>query len=275
MNTKRFLAIIVVAVILLPAVAQISKTYMQIVEDAEANCMKGRWDDAEHQLQTAMRLEPDNPLNVMLMANLGMIRYYQGNDSMALATLDSAHRMAPKTTVILENRAQVLLSINRIEDAMADYDTIITLDSLNTYSRYIRGLLHLQKGDTVAAALDFEALDRLAPDSLDTNIAWASYASYTGDWQQAERRLNRVISQDAAPEFLIERARARIHTDNLQGASDDLARVLLHHPKNAEAYLLRARVNYLRYRFDDAAADARKAVSLGACPEEVAPYLKK
>lgn len=254
--------------------AQMSDTYMQMVTDAEVCCKRGQWPQAEETLRSAMRLEPDNPLNVMLLTNIGMLKFYQGDNAGALAVLDSAHNLSPRSAVILENRANVLLAQNRPEEALADYDVILGADSLNTYVRYMRGLLRLQRNDTIGSRADFLTLDRIAPDSLETNIAWASYTSMTGDWQECERRLNRVIVHDPSPEFLIERARARINTGNLQGASDDLGRALLHLPEEAEIFMLRAEVNYQCYLFDDAAADARKAVSLGADPARAAKYLR-
>lgn len=275
MKLKRILTAFAVSALVTGAVAQVTGTYMQMVNSAEESCMRGQWVDAEKCLQSAIRLEPENPLNVMLLANIGMIRFYRGENDGAIAALDSAHNMAPRTTVILENRAKVKMSLNRVDDALADYDKILNIDSLNTYSRYMRGLLLMQRSDTIGARKDFEALDRIAPDSLETNIAWASYGSFKGDWPEVERRLNRVIAKDPSPDFLIERARARLMTDNLQGASDDLGRAILHQPENPTIYLLRAEINYLRYRYDDAAADARKALSLGASPQQTAKYLKK
>lgn len=275
MKLKRLTTVAVTSVLVTVALAQVANTYMQIVNNAAESCRKGQWVEAEQTLQAAMRLEPENPLNVMLMANVGMIRFYSGENTGALAALDSAHNMAPNTTLILENRAKVNMSLGHVSNALADYDKILHIDSLNTYSRYMRGLLRLQGGDTIGSKMDFEALDRIAPDSLDTNIAWASYGSFVGDWRETERRLSRVIAKDPTPDFLIERARARIHLDDLQGASEDIARVALHQPENPEVYLLRAEVNYLRYRYEDAASDARKALSLGAQPNAVSKYLKK
>lgn len=275
MKIKKILTFLAVCTLVTGAAAQVTGTYMQMINNADESCMQGRWEDAEKCLQTAMRLEPENPMNVMLLANIGMIRFYQGNNAGAISALDSAHNISPRTTSILENRAKVMLAMRRIDDALADYDKILNIDSLKTYSRYMRGLLRLQRNDTIGSRLDFEALDRIAPDSLETNIAWASYGSFTGNWPETERRLSRAIAKDPSPDFLVERARARIQTDNLQGASDDLGRAILHQPDNPNIYLMRAEINYLRYRYDDAAADARKALSLGAPPAAVEKYLKK
>lgn len=51
--------------------------------------------------------------------------------------------------------------------------------------------------------------------------------------------------------------------EQLQEASDDIAKGLELDPDDGELYLLRAVLNKMRYRIDDARADAEKAQQLG------------
>ena len=61
--------------------------------------------------------------------------------------------------------------------------------------------------------------------------------------------------------------------DQLAEASDDIARGLELNPSDGELYYNRAVLNRLRYREEDAKADARKAVELGVAPARVAEFL--
>ena len=82
-----------------------SSSYTDLVGDADKAIAAGKWDEAEQLLVKAMRLEPANPFNVLLMSNVGMMQFNQGKDSLALATLNTAHEIAPASITILGNES--------------------------------------------------------------------------------------------------------------------------------------------------------------------------
>ena len=85
--------------------------YLRLMGLADSAIAKEDWRKAEMLLVEALRLEPANPSNVILVSNLGMMRFYQGRDSMAIATLNDAHEMAPRAVVVLSNRGSVLAAL--------------------------------------------------------------------------------------------------------------------------------------------------------------------
>ena len=117
-----------------------SMKYVQWADEAVA---KGKYDDAIECYREAMRAEPSNPQNVMLLSNIGMIQHYEGEDSLALRTLTDARAMAPKSVVILANRAKVLQSLGRSADALLDCDKVVEMDSTYAPVYYDRATLHL------------------------------------------------------------------------------------------------------------------------------------
>ena len=80
--------------------------YMEAVDEADKACDKGEWLKAVEAIDRAMAIEPDNPGNILLMSNLGMIQYNMGQDSLAVLTLNEAHHRAPKSVCCRDCRAQ-------------------------------------------------------------------------------------------------------------------------------------------------------------------------
>ena len=58
--------------------------YLDLVEKADKACADGKWIEAASLLQNAIDSEPANPGNVLLLSNLGMVRYNLGLDSLAV-----------------------------------------------------------------------------------------------------------------------------------------------------------------------------------------------
>lgn len=260
---KRLLSLLTVLTAILAAFASDpDAAYLNLVDNADRAIRKGKWADAENALLEAMRSSPGNPGNIMLMSNLGIVRFNMGRDSLALQTLDEAHAMAPRSVTVLENRARVLTSTGRLDEAMTDYNTILGLDSLALSPRFYRAVLAMRAGDLDLARADVETMRRQAPDSLPTLVADATLASATHNYENAVIAYTRLISRDCQPEYLGERALANLMTDRLGDAADDLARAIEMAPDDPQLYIYRAMLNKARYRPDDAAADERKAREL-------------
>lgn len=247
--------------------------YMQKVDEADKACSDGKWIEAEKALLEALRSEPANPGNILLMSNLGIVRYYMGQDSLAIATLNDAHEMAPSSVTILANRARVLSANGLEREAYKDYDRIIALDSLEMSARLHHCLLALRRHDFRTAKNDFEFLERHYAGEIETQIAGASVLSGTGQYQAAIPYYTRILEKRKEPEYYGGRAYCYLLTNALQEASDDINSALALNPEDGELYLYRAALNKMRYRPADAEADARKAVSLGVDKARAMQYL--
>lgn len=237
--------------------------YIELMGEADEASAQADWSRADSLLTAAIRLQPQNPMNVMLMSNLGMLRYYQGNDSLALITLDAAHNMEPRATIVLVNRAKVRLSRGDRDGAMADWNEILELDTANVATRYLRSMELLRRGKIVEAEEDARILERDAPSDPRTDIALGTLLSSTALFAEAIPYLNRAIEADPQPEMYGTRAFCRIMTGDFNEASEDLAEGMRLDPADGELYLYRALLNRMRYRPEDARRDARRAVELG------------
>lgn len=249
--------------------------YMLKVEEADKACAQGKWSDAEHALKEALELEPDNPANVLLLSNLGMIQFNLGKDSLAIETLNEAHFIAPVSVTILSNRAKVLTALGEEDSAMHDYARIIELDSMYIPARFHHGLLALKHRDFNTAKIDFEFMERNFPKADETNIAMATFKSSIGEYAEALPYYNKILITIKEPEYYGARAYCNLMTGNLQEASDDIASALQLSPDDGELYLYRAALNKMRFRPADATADAKKAIELGVDPRRAVPLMEK
>lgn len=237
--------------------------YIELITAADSAQTAADWTRADSLLTAAVRLQPQNPLNVLLMSNLGMLRFYQGNDSLALMTLDAAHTMDPRATIVLVNRAKVRLNMGDRDGALADWNAVLEVDTANIATRYLRSMELLRRGDIAAAEADAYRLERDAPSDLRTDLALGTLLSSTMRYAEAIPYLNRAIETDPQPELFAARALCRIMTGDFNEASEDINEGMRLDPADGELYLYRALLNRMRYRPDDAKRDARRAVELG------------
>ncbi|MCM1521354.1 MAG: hypothetical protein NC039_01720 [Muribaculaceae bacterium] len=266
---------ITLALMMLSMLSALAETpYMEAVGEADKACAKGEWLKALAALDRAMTLEPENPGNIMLLCNVGLIQFNLGQDSIALATLDEAHTLAPRSVTILTNRARVQAALGNDREAMKDYELIMQLDSVDTGSRFNHALLSLRHRKFAAARADTEWLNLHAPDSDETHIVSAAFLCSMGKYEEAIPLYTQILDTYKVPEYYGARAYCNLMTGRLQEASDDIAIALEMAPDDGELYLYRAALNKMRFRPEDAKADARRAVELGADPRRAAEFMK-
>lgn len=244
--------------------------YFLLVERADSAIAKEDYNLAIDFLQKAMRLEPSNPSNILLLSNTGMLQYYSGMDSLAISTLNMAHEMAPSSVTVLLNRARVNAGIGNPSGALADYTLVTQLDSTLIDPWIQRGILQLRGGDVRGAEASLEKAASIEPDSRETFVAFALLYSRTNRPSEAIPFLNKLIKKEPMAEYYAERALCRIATDDLSGASSDIGEGLILDPDNPDLYVARSLLNKKRFREKDSQDDAKEAIIRGANPE----YLK-
>ncbi len=269
----RLLPFILTVVLSVAAYGQDTLYYYK-VEEADKACSEERWDDAARILQEAMQVDPENTGNLLLMSNLGMVQHMMGEDSLALATLTEAHRRAPASVTILSNRAAILLECGFDGEAYEDYSLVLELDSADLNARLRHGMIALRARDIRTARDDFRFLEKNFPSSREARIGMSTLHCALGQYREAIPYYNELIDETPDAEFYTGRALCHLMCDNLQEASDDIAEGLHLNPDDGELYLYRAALNRMRYRPDDAEADARRAVALGVDPARAKQFFR-
>lgn len=246
------------------------RPYFLLVEQSEKALKEQDYDAAALRLIEAMSVEPANPLNVALMSNLGMIYYYNEQDSLALATLDEAIRRSPRLLGAREHRARVLIGLGRDSEAYDEYEAILRIDSVNTDARFYHGMMALYNGALDKAKADFTVLGNVVPLARETVLANATMNAMTGNNIDAVHGFRKLLELEKKPEYYAQLAGCLIETGNLDDASKTLGDAIALFPDDAELFYYRAKLNNLRYLADDAQRDAAKAIKLGANPKRVA-----
>lgn len=245
------------------------RPYFLLIDQSEQALDSGDYAAAGLRLVEAMAVEPDNPLNVALMSNLGMLYFYNEQDSLALVTLNEVCRRSPRLIAGRENRARVLLAMGRDADAYEDYAAVIAIDSINSTARFYHGMIALYAGRLDTAICDFKVLERVVPESSDAYLAMGTLYSMTGNDKEAVSYLRKLVDRTPAPEYYAMLAGSLIATESLNEASETLEKALKQFPNDGELYYYRAKLNRCRYMNDEAHQDAAKALKLGVQRKKV------
>ena len=184
--------------------------------------------------------------------------------------------ITPHSVTLLKNRAALLSEMNRIEEALQDYNQILLLDENEEESLYLRGLIRLEKGDTSACRKDFEQLVKLNPTSSNARLGLAALMKCRHYYKEAIDLYGQVIKFNPnQAQLYISRGEAYYYSRKLNDADKDIAKALELDPGDPLIYVLRAKVKLARYEKEDAAKDLEKAISLGFDKESAETILKE
>ena len=275
MKLNRHLLIIVYIFISCAVYSYADTPYMELVDKADKACNDGKWSEAAKILQDAIKEEPDNPGNVLLLSNLGMVRYNLGLDSLAIDAFDQALDIAPSSVTIIANRAKVYAAMGLEQEAFNDYSRIMMLDSTYITARFHHGLIALRHRMFDVAKEDFEYLKTHYPASDEALIGEATMHSLVGEYKEAIPLYTEIQRKILVPEYFGARANCYLMTDELQAAAEELAPPLELAPTDGELYLYRAALNKMHYRPEDAKKDAERAIQLGVDPARAQEFMTK
>lgn len=249
--------------------------YMILVGEAEKAIAEDDYFTAILRLREAMSSEPGNPLNVMLLSNLGNMYMRVDQDSLAMQAFNDALQIAPAMSAIYGNRGMLKLKLGDNAGALDDFNTTLQRDSLNATARYYRGMMALYAGDAARAEEDFHALQQVAPSAYNTYAALALLYSRTSRELQAIPFYEKLLAADPSPEYYAALAGCYLAIDYLTEASATIQQGLEKYPNDPELYYYRAWLNKKRFMLDDAKNDAARAVRLGADPKRVSALFDK
>lgn len=249
--------------------------YFILSGEADKAIAAGDYPTAISRINEALMVAPDNPTNVLLLSNLGILHNYLDQDSLALAAFNRANIMAPAMTIVLVNRGKLHLKMGNDADAFDDFGRVIERDSTNTEALFYHGIMALHSGQLTIAEHDFQRLDAVSPDSKNTAVALSSLYSTTGRESQAIPYLQNLIKIDPQPEYYCNLAGCYLELDRLSDASALLSEAVGLYPEDPEIYLYRAWLNKKRYLIKEALDDANIAISLGADPRKISRILNE
>ncbi len=153
-------------------------------------------------------------------------------------------------------------------EAIARYSAAIRQDSSDAGARYHRGLAYLALGNSLAAAVDFEAAIHLRPDFAEAHYQRGLfYAPSSNDWFAARAEYDTALRLNPGfAEVYVARAAIRGWNGvpaNNDSILEDIRKALGLNPRLATAYVLRGDFKFFLLRqADSALADYATAIRL-------------
>lgn len=255
---------IILAILLFSFPIIYAQSYMALVDSADYYIGKEDWHNAEKEILNALRKEPANHNNSLLLSNLATIQRYQKRNGEALNNYTLALYMTPNAVTLLKNRASLYLELDSVNAAYADYEKIIKLDDTDVESRYYHGMIALEFGDMVTSKADFDAILKTKSKSTQGKEGLALWNKINGNYDDALILYNQLIKDCGSTlPLLTNRAECFLSKKNFPEATNDINEALKLNPTEGYLYLLKARLNKLRFQNDEAKINAELAVKYG------------
>lgn len=255
-----------------------AQTYIQYVDSADYYIRREMWNDAEQMTIKALRTMPANKLNYLLWSNLGEIRNHQGDNEGAIQAFDIALASQPENASILAKRAYVYLSAKDMENALADINLSLKLDSVQEWPLQTRGNLMLNNGKYNEAEKDFNSLRHLFPKNAEANTGLGKIASARGENKKAEEFFRRSVELEDTEEARFLLVLLLINNGEVPKAKEELLTALKRYPRSGDLYLLRGVIHKINYENESAMLDRKIALDYGASPSlvnQLLPLIKK
>lgn len=238
--------------------------YYERVDSADIYISRQRWEDAERTLKDALRLEPGNILNSMLLSNLGYVQHSQGKLDEAIESYNIGLAMTPNSLILKKHRANAYIDAGMTDEAYKDLADGIKIDPNDIECRNKHGFIALAKGELDVAKADFETILKNDASTTDGLLGMTIWADYSGDYPTAIDYITQLIDNEHRAENYFTRALLYVKTNNLPAADDDVREGLKIDNRYGDLYLLRAYLHKLRYRNEEAEIDKKLAIEYNA-----------
>ena len=234
---------------------------------------KGEIDKELADLNEALR-QPSN--SEYAHSARGMILFDRKDYDRALADFHEAVRCNPANAQFVLMRARCYLAKGELDSALADLDAAIMMDPWNAHNYKQRAEVYQRKGDKDKSARDIAQATQLnrpaqlgAPDASD-NLRFLmrqAHAAYDArEFDRAIKIENEAIATNLTPEwasmFLMDRGTAYSAKGDKAKAISDYNEAIRLNPKNAGAFVNRARLTGRDGRYAEAIRDYDEAIRL-------------
>lgn len=237
--------------------------YFQYIDSAQTYIYSHDWSAAEQWLLKAFKTDPDNPGNSMVLSNIATLQRYQGKLADAVKNYSLALDMTPHAVTLLLNRAALYVELDSMQRAIDDYERVCELDLYDTEARYSLGVIAMERGDTKRAEDYFNEIKRINPNSGLYHEGMGLLYKKAGNHSRAAELFTQVIKVQPSAQLLAHRADCYLAMKRLNDAEEDIRTALELAPDDPYLYLLRAKLNKLRFQRDDMNRDIDTAVTLG------------
>ena len=273
---KSIFFIVIVAICALDCSISSAQNYDELITRSFDYLDVDSLPEAEEALREALRIEPGNPGNGMLLLNLGTIQRRQGKLKEAEESYTIGLAFLPNNLTLLNSRAQLFAEMEKYPEAINDYTEVIYHEPENEDAYYERALCKLMNQDTLGARLDLEQIDRFNPNSAKSRLGMAYVYKAQQMWREASELYDALIERNPRNASLLrERAEVFYFSNRMGAALDDVNKSIDFDPRDPYSYLLRAQIRYAKGDKEFARRDLNQALELGLNKEEVRDLIEK
>lgn len=273
---KSLFFIVIVAFCALNCSISLAQNYDELITRSFDYLDADSLPEAEEALREALRIEPGNPGNGMLLLNLGTIQRRQGKLKEAEESYTIGLAFLPNNLSLLNSRAQLFAEMEKYPEAINDYTEVIYHEPENENAYYERALCKLMNQDTLGARLDLEQIDRFNPNSAKSRLGMAYVYKAQQMWREASELYDALIERNPRNASLLrERAEVFYFSNRIGAALDDVNKSIDYDPRDPYSYLLRAQIRYAKGDREFARRDLNQALELGLNKEEVRDLIEK
>ena len=273
---KSLFFIVIVAFCALNCSISLAQNYDELITRSFDYLDADSLPEAEEALREALRIEPGNPGNGMLLLNLGTIQRRQGKLKEAEESYTIGLAFLPNNLTLLNSRAQLFAEMEKYPEAINDYTEVIYREPENEDAYYERALCKLMNQDTLGARLDLEQIDRFNPNSAKSRLGMAYVYKAQQMWREASELYDALIERNPRNASLLrERAEVFYFSNRMGAALDDVNKSIDFDPRDPYSYLLRAQIRYAKGDREFARRDLNQALELGLNKDEVRDLIEK
>lgn len=241
-----------------------SPEYVALADSADNYIRRERWEDAERVIVAALRLEPANFSNSLLLSNLGVVQTGMKKYDDALESFRLGLSIAPNSSTLYNNRARTYIYLKRNDEALEDLEKSLSIDSIQEWPTQMKGLLLLDKNRLDEAQNVFNFLSHHFPYNDVGMAALGRISEKKGNKDEALKYYDEALRLSDDPETRSWRILLKIDMERFSEASADIRESLAKYPEYPYFYLWRGYLHRLNYRNEEAFADKEIALSKGA-----------
>lgn len=261
-----------------------AQTYMELGQKALAAIEADSLALAEQYIRQAVKLEPANVQNSMLLSNLGTIQRMQRRYEQALESYTLALNITPMSQPILMNRAILYLELGEEDKARVDYSLVLDVDPDREEALLMRAYIYMNQRNYKQAHADYAHLLKLHPRHFNGRLGLATLYQREHKPTEALRELNRMLDDKLWTDSLTARQQAVLYVSRAGVEKDlgqtsaallDIETALKHDQAQPEAYLMRGQIYLEQGKKKQARQELQKAMSLGIPQSEVRELLRQ
>ena len=252
------------------------KTYTQWITKSADYIEKNKLDSAEYALNQALISDPNNKNNSWILTSMSTIQQHQGKMDAAYMSITAALNKHPKAVFMLHQRASLLMEMQKWAEAKEDYNTILSVDSLDVEALYNRGVLKLETKDRVGAERDFDVAERNGEFTPYGLLGKALIYRLDDNWEGAEKIYTSVLNTyPAMTSLYLKRAECYLNLNETSKLAADLQAAAPTAFDNPTYYFLRGQMRLKQFDKTAAKSDFQKAKDLGMDSELIQPWIKR